>query len=56
VIIDGEIVITGSFDFTPAAEEKNAENLLVIQDRRLLGRYIQNFWEHEVHSEPYSGK
>ena len=56
VIIDGETVITGSFDFTPAAEEKNAENLLVIQDRRLLGRYIQNFWEHEVHSEPYSGK
>lgn len=56
VIIDGETVITGSFDFTPAAEEKNAENLLVIRDRGLPGRYIQNFWEHEVHAEPYSGK
>ena len=56
VIIDGETVITGSLDFTPAAEEKNAENLLVIRDRGLLGRYSQNFWEHEVHSEPYSGK
>jgi phosphatidylserine/phosphatidylglycerophosphate/cardiolipin synthase-like enzyme len=56
VIIDGETVITGSFDFTPAAEDKNAENLLVIRDRELLGRYTQNFWEHEVHSEPYSGK
>jgi len=56
VVIDGETVITGSFDLTPAAEEKNAENLLVIRDRGLLGRYTQNFWEHEVHSEPFSGK
>jgi phosphatidylserine/phosphatidylglycerophosphate/cardiolipin synthase-like enzyme len=28
IIIDGETVITGSFNFTKAAEEKNAENLL----------------------------
>ena len=56
MVIDGQIVITGSFDLTPGSEEKNAENLLVIRDRELLGRYNQNFWEHEVHSEPYSGK
>ena len=30
MIIDGETVITGSFNFTKAAEENNAENLLVI--------------------------
>src|SRR6185369_4528696 len=30
MIIDDRIVITGSFNFTRAAEEKNAENLLVI--------------------------
>ena len=32
VFIDGETVITGSFNFTKAAEENNAENLLVIRD------------------------
>ena len=31
MIIDRECVITGSFNFTKAAEEKNAENILVIK-------------------------
>ena len=31
MIIDSEVLITGPFNFTEAAEEKNAENLLVIQ-------------------------
>lgn len=30
MIIDKEIVITGSFNFTKAAEERNAENLLIL--------------------------
>jgi phosphatidylserine/phosphatidylglycerophosphate/cardiolipin synthase-like enzyme len=38
MIIDGETVITGSFNFTKAAEENNAENLLVIKDRKLAER------------------
>ena len=54
MIIDGETVITGSFNFTKAAEEKNAENLLVIRDRKLAERYIKNWEEHEKHSETYS--
>ena len=29
-MIDGEMVMTGSFNFTKAAKEHNAENLLVI--------------------------
>ncbi len=33
MIVDDEVVITGSFNFTKAAEEKNAENLLIIRDR-----------------------
>ena len=35
MIIDGQTVITGSFNFTRQAEEHNAENLLVIHDRTL---------------------
>jgi phosphatidylserine/phosphatidylglycerophosphate/cardiolipin synthase-like enzyme len=30
MVIDGETVITGSFNFTRQAEEKNAENLLLM--------------------------
>ena len=56
MIIDGETVITGSFNFTKAAEEKNAENLLVIRDEKLAERYIENWQEHERHSEIYVGR
>jgi len=56
MIIDGEIVVTGSFNFTKAAEESNAENLLVIRDKKLAERYTKNWQEHERHSEVYVGR
>jgi phosphatidylserine/phosphatidylglycerophosphate/cardiolipin synthase-like enzyme len=56
IVIDEEIVITGSFNFTKAAEEKNAENLLVIRDKKLAERYTENWQEHERHSEAYTGR
>ncbi len=56
MIIDGETVITGSFNFTKAAEENNAENLLVIHDGKLAERYTKNWQEHERHSEVYGGR
>jgi len=56
VVIDGETVITGSFNFTKAAEENNAENLLVIHDKKLAERYIKNWQEHEKHSDAYGGR
>jgi phosphatidylserine/phosphatidylglycerophosphate/cardiolipin synthase-like enzyme len=56
MIIDGETVITGSFNFTKAAEENNAENLLVVRDRKLTEKYIKNWQEHAQHSEVYVGR
>ena len=53
VIIDDCVVLTGSFNFTKAAEEHNAENLLVINDPVLAKQYIENWHAHERHSEPY---
>lgn len=53
MIIDNEVVITGSFNFTKAAEENNAENLLVIDDRELAARYTDNWQRHEAHSKLY---
>ena len=56
MVIDNGVVISGSFNFTKAAQEKNAENLLVIHDTKLAGRYAANWREHAVHSEPYEGR
>jgi phosphatidylserine/phosphatidylglycerophosphate/cardiolipin synthase-like enzyme len=56
MVIDGETVITGSFNFTKAAEEKNAENLLVIRDKKLASGYTKNWQEHDRHSEVYEGR
>ena len=56
MVIDERVVITGSFNFTRAAETKNAENLLVIDDPMLAARYLENWRLHAAHSEEYQGK
>lgn len=56
MVIDGQVVITGSFNFTEQAEHSNAENLLVIHDGALAERYLANWHDHEAHSEPYTGR
>ena len=56
MIMDGELVITGSFNFTKAAQEKNAENLLIIRDQALAGQYTLNWESHRRHSQPYVGR
>jgi phosphatidylserine/phosphatidylglycerophosphate/cardiolipin synthase-like enzyme len=50
MIIDNEILITGSFNFTKAAEERNAENLLILQSHQLADQYIRNWRLHRRHS------
>ncbi len=54
MVIDGDQVITGSFNFTKAAEEDNAENLLVIEDHELARKYTQNWDAHRRHSKRYT--
>jgi phosphatidylserine/phosphatidylglycerophosphate/cardiolipin synthase-like enzyme len=56
MIINGEIIITGSFNFTKAAQERNAENLLVIRDLALAAQYMQDWDAHRQHSQPYVGR
>jgi len=53
MIIDGATVLTGSFNFTNAAEDKNAENLLVVRDKAIAKKYRRNWNDHQKHSEPY---
>ena len=56
MVIDGKTILTGSFNFTKAAESSNAENLLVIQDAALAKKYTANWYAHLQHSDPYQGK
>jgi hypothetical protein len=50
MIVDGQTVITGSFNFTKAAEERNAENIIVIDDSAIAALYTQNWNSHAAHS------
>lgn len=43
VIVDGVTVETGSFNFTAAAESKNTENVLVLQDPAAAQRYSKEW-------------
>lgn len=54
-MIEGHVVITGSFNFTKPAEESNAENLLVIDDAALAAQYTTNWNAHLKHSEANTG-
>ncbi len=55
IIVDGSTVITGSFNFTKAAEERNAENLLILRNQpELAKRYLENYETHRPHSQPYA--
>jgi phosphatidylserine/phosphatidylglycerophosphate/cardiolipin synthase-like enzyme len=56
MIIDGQMVLTGSFNFTTAAEQHNAENLLVISDPALAQKYLANWKVHFAHSDIYVRK
>ncbi len=47
-------LITGSFNFTQAAQHKNSENVLVIRgNKALTDLYLKNWRQHYEHSEPY---
>ena len=50
-------VVTGSFNFTFAAQYRNAENVLVIRGNRELARaYFENWQRHRAHATPFSLK
>jgi phosphatidylserine/phosphatidylglycerophosphate/cardiolipin synthase-like enzyme len=56
MVIDSRTILTGSFNFTKAAEESNAENLLVIDDPKLAEKYVNNWKLHLKHAETYTGR
>ena len=49
-------LVVDPLDPTKTDKENNAENLLIIHDKKLAERYTQNWKEHYGHSEVYVGK
>ena len=50
MIIDATVVITGSYNFTAAAERRNAENLVILTDPGLAARYLMNWQKRQAQS------
>ncbi|KAG8467816.1 hypothetical protein KFE25_006868 [Diacronema lutheri] len=42
-VVDGSVLLTGSFNWTHAAHERNCENLLVTDDAYFVARYAAEF-------------
>ena len=53
IVIDKSVVITGTMPFTPDAEKKNAENLLIIESDSVASSYINNWYDHKAHAEEF---
>lgn len=58
MVMDGEtanpVVVTGSMNFTYAAQFKNAENLLILRGNKpLADAYVANWQRHKQHALPF---
>jgi phosphatidylserine/phosphatidylglycerophosphate/cardiolipin synthase-like enzyme len=43
MIVDGELVVTGSYNWSTAAEDRNDENFVVIRGKEVVDRFTQEF-------------
>lgn len=50
MVFDGHTVATGSFNFTAGAEERNAENLIIIDSPELARLYSEEWEKRKNHS------
>ncbi|RYE06096.1 MAG: DUF1669 domain-containing protein [Rickettsiaceae bacterium] len=48
IIIDKQKVITGSFNFTNAADNMNAENVILVDDANIASTYLQNWLQRKA--------
>ena len=57
IVVDGQHVQAGSYNYSKAAEERNAENAVVNWNSpRLAAIYTDNWRLHWDHSEPYQAR
>jgi hypothetical protein len=56
IITDGEIVMTGRFHFTQAAQERHAEHVPIVRDNAVAARYPHNRQARRQHRQPDVGR
>ncbi|MCR4369107.1 MAG: phospholipase D-like domain-containing protein [archaeon] len=44
IVIDGQLVVTGSFNYTENANTKNSENIIFVHDTKTAQRYSNEFF------------
>ena len=54
MVVDGRTVLTGSYNWTRSAETRNEENLVVLDDPVLAGRFAEEFERIWNLSDPVS--
>lgn len=52
MIIDRKTVIGGSYNWSDSAENKNAENLMIINNPQIANQYLVNFEKRKKASRP----
>lgn len=53
IIIDKETVITGSFNLTKEAQDRDSQNVMILHSDRAASEYINNWNEHKNHSDEF---
>ena len=67
LILDQSKVITGSFNFTKSANTRNTENVIIVTDKEIARKYLQNWFsrksknkdsvpQSKIKSNKYKGK
>ncbi|MCB9852899.1 MAG: phospholipase D family protein [Phycisphaerales bacterium] len=52
MLVDNTTIVTGSYNFSKAAESRNAENIVIIKNNRsLFTKFRENFESHWEHSD-----
>jgi len=54
IVVDKHIVVTGSYNFTAAAERKNTENVTIIDAAEVANRFLSNWESRRAVSRPYA--
>ena len=45
IVIDGKLLITGSYNFSKSANEKNDENIIVVDNKFIAAKYLEEFFK-----------
>lgn len=53
IILDATAVVTGSFNFTAAADTRNAENVVILRSPEVADWYGRNWTRRQVVSRPF---